>query len=232
MPTFRRLLRHSLAVLAVTTGLVAASYTWVDRPVATSMLERGIVHSETLEWLQDFPMLLNALSPAIALYAMVKLAFAPLGRWERTALAASVSLMIAIALEWYLKGIAGRYWPSTWLQPPNPSYLGTGDYGFHLFHFGRAYDSFPSGHTLRAASFLGVYAIAYPRTRWLCLAAVAVVMAALVGKDYHFVSDTLAGAAVGYLTARYTAACFGLDQPRGNSSIDFSTDTGSSGVTT
>lgn len=206
MTPFRSLLIRSLAVLAVTVGLVAVCYFWVDRPAAEFVTARGISRSDVLREVTDFPMLLNALAPVVALYAVVKLAFAPLGKFDRAALAAAVSLMIAIAFEWYLKYLAGRYWPDTWLKPPNPSFLGTGDYGFHPFHSEREYGSFPSGHTLRTAAVFVVFALAYPRSRWLCAAVVLLVMIALVGMNYHFVGDTVGGAAVGYFTAIYTWA--------------------------
>jgi len=209
MPPYRELLRRSLLVLAVTTALVAVGYFWLDRPIARYVAETGIHYSDVVRRVTNFPMWLNALAPVVALVAVVRLACAPLRRWERTAFAASISLMVAIAFEYYLKFLAGRYWPETWTHR-NPSLLGTGGYGFHPFHFGDWYGSFPSGHTLRTAAVFAVIGIAYPRTRLLGTVIVLVVMLALIGMNYHFLSDTIGGAAVGYLTASYTAAFFGL----------------------
>src|SRR5262249_12603367 len=153
-----------------------------------------------------------AAAPAVAVYAVIRLAIGPLSRCEHVALAAGVSLMVGVAIEYDLKYVFGRYWPDTWLTPPNPSFIGTGDYGFHLFHHGDADGSFPSGHTMRTAAVMSVIGIAYPWVRWLCAAIVLVVMGSLVGMNYHFVGDTIAGAAIGYLVGMYTAAFFKVRQ--------------------
>src|SRR6202035_331252 len=101
-----------------------------------------------LRWLAETAMALNALAPVLVLLAVVRMAWGPLSRLERTLFAASVSLMVAVAFEYYLKFLFGRYWPETWVDD-NPSLIGDGAYGFHPFHFGTAYGSFPSGHTAR-----------------------------------------------------------------------------------
>ena len=44
------------------------------------------------------------------------------------------------------------------------------------------------------------------RLRALCIA--------LAGMNYHFVSDVLGGAAIGWITGVYMARLFRLDQPR------------------
>jgi hypothetical protein len=42
---------------------------------------------------------------------------------------------------------------------------------------------------------------------------------ALIGMDYHFVSDVIAGAFVGGITGTYTAHCCGLNETRPPSSL-------------
>jgi undecaprenyl-diphosphatase len=57
--------------------------------------------------------------------------------------------------------------------------------------------SFPSGHTLHAASF-SILAIAYfPGAAWVCLPFAAVVAASRLVLGLHYPTDVLAGAAIG-----------------------------------
>ena len=132
---------------------------------------------------------------------------APLTYAERTALAAGVSLMLAVFFEFYLKYLAGRYWPETWTHG-NPSLIGTGDYGFHPFHFGEAYGSFPSGHTARTVAVLSVVGLAYPKLRLPCAGFCVLVAVSLVAMNYHFVGDTIGGVLLGLGTGVYTTAFF------------------------
>jgi membrane-associated phospholipid phosphatase len=125
--------------------------------------------------------------------------------------------MVAIAFEYYLKFLFGRYWPETWIED-NPSLIGSDAYGFHPFHFGEAYGSFPSGHTARTFAVLSVVWLAYPALRWPCIAVCGAVVVGLVGMNYHFVGDTVGGACLGWLTGAYSAGLSGLvqrDQPQG-----------------
>jgi membrane-associated phospholipid phosphatase len=109
-----------------------------------------------------------------------------------------------------LKWTCGRYWPETWCGD-NPSLIGNGDYGFHPFHIGRAYDSFPSGHAALVFALMAVLWFAYPRSRWLYGAVCTGLGVALVGMNYHFVSDVVAGAVLGGITGVYAARWFGLE---------------------
>jgi len=102
--------------------------------------------------------------------------------------------------------------PFGWLQRTNhnPSLIGNDEYGFHPFARekhgeGGWYDSFPSGHTTRTVAIAAVYWVAYPRWRWLGVLATAAVVVGLIGMNYHFVGDTVAGAFVGGLVGVYAA---------------------------
>ena len=88
-------------------------------------------------------------------------------RWEKVVVVACVSLVLAEQFRGSLAYAFGRYWPETWIND-NPSLIRDGAYGFHPFHHGIAYDSFPSGHTARTLVVAAVIWIAYPRWRWAC----------------------------------------------------------------
>jgi len=78
-----------------------------------------------------------------------------------------------------------------------PRALDQGDWGFHWFQFGYRFTSFPSGHAAIAASLAAGLCLRWPAAwpgallLWLMLAGSRVMTAA------HFVSDMLAGSAVG-----------------------------------
>ena len=72
-----------------------------------------------------------------------------------------------------------------------------GVYGFNLFHGGRGYASFPSGHTAVTCAMITVLWIYYPKWRPLYAMAVFGVGIGLIGANYHFLGDVLAGGFVG-----------------------------------
>jgi membrane-associated phospholipid phosphatase len=122
---------------------------------------------------------------------------------------ACISLVLADQFRVSLAYVFGRYWPETWIHN-NPSLIGNGAYGFHPFHDGIVYGSFPSGHTARTLAAASVAWIAYPRGRWACVLAAVAVAVGLIGMDYHFVGDVIAGGFVGGIVGAYVACGFGL----------------------
>ncbi|MHB8139480.1 MAG: phosphatase PAP2 family protein [Smithellaceae bacterium] len=76
-----------------------------------------------------------------------------------------------------------------------------GLYGFNLFNIIFMYDttSFPSGHSLTAFALATAFSFLYPR--WSVFAFIAAVMIALsrVVLTAHYLSDVIAGAAVGII---------------------------------
>src|SRR5262249_40141909 len=142
-----------------------------------------------LEWLTYPPPELETWAPAVLAALAVRRAFGPVRRWGLTLFVACVSLLVSVQFQDTLKFGFGRYWPDTWINQ-NPSLIGDGAYGFHPFaKEGRGeggwYDSFPSGHTVRAVAVAAVYWVAYPRWRWVCVLAPAAVVVGLIGMNYH-----------------------------------------------
>jgi membrane-associated phospholipid phosphatase len=124
-------------------------------------------------------------------------------------LAISANLIVTSALKQILKWSFGRYWPETWTEG-NPSLIGNGAYGFHPFHFGTRYESFPSGHAAVVFSVIAILWLSYPRWRRLQATMAAIVAVALVGLNFHFVGDVIAGATLGTLAGVYVARGFRL----------------------
>ncbi len=207
---FGKLLRDSLAALLLCTALVLFCYLFVDRHVAFYVHDRRFADHLFLKWLTYPPSILQAWVPVVLAALMVRRVWGgPFQRWERVAVAACLSLLLAEQFKQSIAYAFGRYWPETWINN-NPSLIRGGAYGFHPFHAGKAYGSFPSGHTARTVAVASIYWLAYPRWRWICVLASLAVGGALVLMDYHFVGDVVAGGFVGGIVGMYVVHYAGL----------------------
>jgi membrane-associated phospholipid phosphatase len=213
-PDFLQLLRKTLAALLLCAALVLICYWLVDRRVAYYVHDQGFAGYAVLTWLTYPPPILQAWTPLVLAALMVRRAWGPFRRWELALLAACVSMVLADQFRQSLAYAFGRYWPETWVND-NPSLIQDGAYGFHPFHGGMAYGSFPSGHAARTLAVASVAWIAYPRWRWACVLASLSVAVGLLGTNYHFVGDVIAGGFVGGIVGTYTAHCTGLGEPHG-----------------
>jgi membrane-associated phospholipid phosphatase len=111
----------------------------------------------------------------------------------------AATLAVAVEVKEQLKYAFGRTWPETWVRN-NPSFIKDGVYGFFPFSGGPAYSSFPSGHTTAIAAVISVLWICYPRYRVLYALCVLAVGVGLVGANFHFLSDVIAGGFLGVTT--------------------------------
>ena len=190
--------RWTMALL-LTALLVAISYQWLDRPIAYFAHAR--FHNEPLfVWLTQIPEVFAPLAVvAFIVLGLRALVERPLNRLEAVLLLCALSLVVATAIKNQLKFLFGRTWPETWVRD-NPSLIRDGVYGFHPFHGGIGFESFPSGHTTGVTAVMSVLWICYPRFRILYALIVAVVLIGLIGADFHFLSDCIAGAFIGAST--------------------------------
>jgi membrane-associated phospholipid phosphatase len=188
--------------------LVSVSMLFLDRPWSTwanAHLHdiRGFVW---LTWLVD------PVPPLIAIglagTGVAALAGQRSARWSRVVLACCLAAAVSIVLKDQLKYAFGRTWPETWIGN-NPSWIQNGIFGFQPFHGGPGWASFPSGHTTVIAAPMAVLWQMLPRWRWLWGALVALVAIGLLGADYHWPSDVIAGAYLG------AAVGFGLAELMG-----------------
>jgi membrane-associated phospholipid phosphatase len=207
---FRRLLRVSGFALVLCTVAVVVCYYFVDRPVAFFVHDHRIPRFEELRWLTEPPPLLQSWAPLVVVILAVWRAFTPWRRWHLVLFVACVSLIVADQFRQSLGDLCGRYWPETW-RDNNPSLIGTGAYGFHPFQVGDDVGSFPSGHAARIVGIASVFWLAMPRSRWLCVILGVPMVVALVGMDYHFVGDVVAGSALGGIVGAWAARLSSID---------------------
>ena len=210
--TQRTLLIKSAIALITGAILVVVCYWVVDRPVAWFVHDHRMCPREFWRW----PPILSGWMKDAALLSIIPLilwwACKPGSRLQTVLLAGTTAWIVAALLKQFSKVAAGRYWPETWKEH-NPSLISSGDYGFNPFHFGAAFESFPSGHAAVVCAVAAVLWIGYPRGRWLYGVICASVCVTLVGMNYHFVSDVIAGGILGSITGIYISRLFRLHGP-------------------
>ncbi len=190
---------RAVLVSGVLIAALAFSYFFLDRQFAAAMhtYTRG---APVFVWLTYIS---SPLAPLASILAAVigarSLARGRLNETESALLRLSCAILIAGVLTFELKEVFGRTWPETWVNN-NPSYFGSGIYGFFPFHGGQGYRAFPSGHTTAIAAAAGAAWRLWPKLRWIGVALTLAVVVGLLGADYHWLSDIMAGALVGAMT--------------------------------
>ncbi len=190
-----------LAGFAATALACVIAYQWIDRPLSLFANGRLIRH-RTYSDLTHIP---DPFMPAAVIafiligLCVLSVAARRMRKIEVTALLCSISAIVADATKSLLKFAFGRTWPDTWIEN-NPSFIHDGVYGFNFFHGGRGYMSFPSGHMALTSAVLTVLWLAYPKFRALYALVALAVAVGLIGANYHFLSDIVAGSFVGVST--------------------------------
>ncbi len=208
---YQALLRNSLSAVSAGLILVMICYFFVDRPVAWFVHDQHFSRLVWLRWLTLPEPIFQLWAPALLVVIAIWRAVRPLRRGQLVLLALAVGVVLADQFKESLKIPCGRLWPDTWIHD-NPSLIRDDAYGFFPFHDGDGYASFPSGHTARAFAAVAVLWIAYPRGRWLWAVGGAILGVSLVGMNYHFVSDVIAGGVIGGVVGAYVAHGCGLAQ--------------------
>jgi membrane-associated phospholipid phosphatase len=213
-PGDQRLFKKTLAAVLLGAALVVLCYYFVDRRVAFFVHDHGFAADPELKWLTLPPPVLQAWTPVVLVLLLARRATGPLRRWQVALAAGCVAMILADQFRESLSWVFGRDWPETWIDD-NPSLIRDGAYGFHPFHGSSAYGSFPSGHTARTLAVAAVVWIAYPRWRVACVLGSAAVATGLIGMNYHFVGDVIAGGFIGGIVGTYTFARFDTPRPQG-----------------
>src|SRR6516162_2326478 len=198
-------LKHWCTGLAITAAGVIASYFWLDQPLAF-FVHRNVADKTIFVWLQrlpvTFPLLSSVILAGCGLWTLID---RPFSRVQSIALTCSISFISTSLINSQLKYAFGRTWPGTWIEN-NPSLIQNGAFGFHPFHGGPGFASFPSGHAAAVCAVMTVLWLSYASLRPMYLACAAAVAIGLIGANYHFLSDILSaifvGISVGYITTK------------------------------
>jgi membrane-associated phospholipid phosphatase len=207
-PDFWRKLRPFAAGAVCTLALVIVSVAYLDRPWA--FYAHSALAGFPLRRLTRIPELLGT----GAIIAVIVLGLARVAGRARSGIGhvifiAAVSFCVAFTIKDALKLSFGRTWPETWVHD-NPSLIVNGVYGFFPFHGGEGWASFPSGHMTVVCSIVGVMWAAWPRARVLLALLPVATAIGLLGADYHFIGDVLAGSALGLGVAAATVRVVGI----------------------
>lgn len=197
IPVKGRTFVTTVGVSVLVAALVLLLIRYVDRPWASF----AFAH---LHGIRLFPWLTYIANPVLPV-ALLGLALAGLAaafgvqpsRPLKVVLACCLAGLIAFAFKEQLKYAFGRNWPETWIDR-NPSWIADGIFSFSPFHGGRGWASFPSGHMAMITAPMAVLWQALPRGRWLWACLVGLVAVGLLGADYHWPSDVVAGTALGW----------------------------------
>lgn len=209
--------RNWLIVSLAMVASVVVSYAWLDRPIAL------FAHAQTHEYalFERLTRIPEWMGPLV-IVAFVVLGLRTLSGRLMSKLATAIvltaaSLAVATAIKDQLKFAFGRTWPETWVRN-NASFIRDGVFGFNPFHGGAEYSAFPSGHTTAVCAVMSVLWICYPKYRAVYAVCVVAVAVGLIGANFHFLSDVIAGAYLGTLIGWLTVFVWDLGHRPANAS--------------
>jgi lipid A 4'-phosphatase len=200
-PVGRRVLWVAAFILAEFVAIV-----WIDRPVADFFHDDGGALQPFFEDVQWFGL-------GYPYLVVTGLAFAALrwgGEWEKLRPRAEAMRRLAYIPGFIFVSVAASGLLADLLKVvvarTRPKLLfASGAYDFTWFGFRADHWSFPSGHATTAAALMAALWCLWPRPLWLYVAAAALVAASRVITGQHFLSDVVAGAAIGIVVTRLIA---------------------------
>jgi membrane-associated phospholipid phosphatase len=180
-------------------GFVAVlCYFWIDRPASYFMHQELAGYRGIFDLLSRLPKVIGPLVVAGTLVLGIGIVTGrSLTEFQAPIVVAAFSLALSDIFENWLKFAFGRTWPETWVQS-NPSLIRDGVHSFKPFHGGPGFASFPSGHMVATCAIMSVFWILWPRLRYVWAICVGLVFIGQLGANYHFVSDLIAGAFLGW----------------------------------
>ncbi len=190
------------------------SVRWFDRSVALWVHDIFGGRHVSLD-LADSPVLSIPLLAAVifVICGVAAISGRKFSKFETAVLLCDISTLAADAIKNQLKFAFGRTWPDSW-GPDILSLVRDSTYGFHFFHSGRAFESFPSGHAAVVAASMSVLWVVYPKLRVLWGVVVVAAGVGLVALNLHFLSDVVAGSFVGISTGLFTVALWQMNGQR------------------
>jgi membrane-associated phospholipid phosphatase len=195
----------------LTTPAVGLCMGYVDRPIA-QVLETTIRHTQQWLWLNRaiYPIPLVVIGALVFLLSCGAwlISGRKLGSGSEAPWICSWATMWAVAAEHILKQLFGRGWP-------DPTFVRDDLTGFHFLHGETFWNSFPSGTAAVSFAILTVLWIVRPSWRMGSSIIVAMILAAVMLGNYHWLSDLIAG---GYVGAFIGSCTVGLLRP--NRTVD------------
>jgi hypothetical protein len=139
---------------------------------------------------------------AFAVVGVHALAGKSLSRWQTVAVLCTASLAVAAGVKDQLKFAFGRTWPETWVRNTRPS----STMECTVFSVPRRTGilRLPLRPHRGNCAVMSVLWICYPPGRALYALVMTAVAVGLVGADFHFLSDVIAGAFLGCTTGYFT----------------------------
>jgi len=200
-----RIFKLWLGSLLLVAVFALVSVTWFDKPVATWV--HDIFGSHHFGRLARSPGLSIPLLSAVifVIYGFAAILGRCFSKLEIAVLVCTVSLLATEVIKDQLKFAFGRTWPDSW-APRILSFIHDNQFGFHFFHGGRSFESFPSGHAAAVAAVMSVLWIMFPRLRAGCAICIAAADLGLVLSNLHFISDVVVGTFVGISVGLFTIA--------------------------
>jgi len=195
-----------ICIFVVSLGCIALCYLFVDRAFARVVFDNEISRFTLLKWLTYPPPVIQTWSPLVLVIWMFRLITGKPRKWETILACCSISMILADQFRESISYIFGRYWPETWIDN-NPSFIRDGAYGFNWLTTSHIYGSFPSGHAARMAAPTVIICLVYPRWSLLAILIMLATAIGLLGMNYHFVSDVLAGMFLGGMVGYFSLYC-------------------------
>ncbi len=112
----------------------------------------------------------------------------------------AIAVPASFLIKTFLKAVFGRINTRYWLYHPNLNHL-------HWLHGRGNYTGFPSGHMAVFTALAVATMRFYPGSRAVCWVTLALLAAALILTDYHFVADVIAGAYLGFIVVQFSDQC-------------------------
>lgn len=185
------------------TILTTLAYFFIDKPAVYFVFKHPTSIKYILLQLTYIPsIIITIIAPIIIIYCLIYMCWKPLTKFLLILFVIAINSSIVCNIKNTLKWLFGRTWPLTWINN-NPSLIKNHVFGFHFFHGGIGYSSFPSGHAAILATVITTLWVFYPKWRWLYITVGFAIIFSLLALNYHFVSDIIAGLTLGIIAGLY-----------------------------
>jgi membrane-associated phospholipid phosphatase len=186
-----------LLPLALVAILVAFQF---DQPLAQAIADvspRVKKAAVLVSWFGKGGVILYPTGLLILLGMFMKIARPDREDWLDPILRALIVVFVIVAAaglaDDVLKVIFGRARPFMWLMGDTS--------GFHPFRFKSQFNSFPSGHTTTSFAAAVAFSALFPRLRVVFFLVATAIGISRIMQDVHYLSDVIAGAALGMTIA-------------------------------